>query len=233
VTIPAGLFKANMVFDLGGVEVAMFSTNWHFTGGVMTDTTIAAIARQIKNNFVTGFSTLQPKFCTNLVPRTMQLYQIDNAPGPTHGKTLFKTEYPFTGTDKSSCTGTATACVPWECSVAVSLAAYAPAEYVSKPGRHRGRFYLPPFASGLLQGLNGYIAAAHAQDIASAMHTWIEGANDAVPQENGQLECVIWSRADDAIYRVEHLWVDQKVDSQRRRQNKETGAFRQVQTLQP
>jgi hypothetical protein len=113
------------------------------------------------------------------------------------------------------------ASLPWETSLCVSEYAYTPGSFTPDQRRKRGRYYLPPFGATLLDPSNsGFVDNTIMAGLLADQKTFVNalGAN---PGDGDVFEPCIFSRADSALYKTTHLVVDAKIDSQRRRQNRE------------
>lgn len=225
-TIPAGTFRATLRFALGGVEIAMMGFHLHWDSPAIDDEDIQDIADHVRDTFLTEFGPRKSMFSTAVAAETVILEHLDNTPGPNHLHVLYRTESAF---GAGAWVGESAESMPWECSAVVSLAAYPQGGYVPQPGRHRGRFYLPPLAIGLISANTGQLPAVQAGQLADAAADWLSAINSDV---NGEpLQVVVLSRANDSVYPVEHIWVDTKIDSQRRRENRQPSTGRESRNL--
>lgn len=112
--------------------------------------------------------------------------------------------------------------LPWETSLCVSEYAYQPGTFTLDSRRKRGRFYLPPMGAVCLNTDNtGRIKDATLPTILAEMKVFYNalGAN---PGDGDHSHPVVFSRKDSDLYPVTYLRVDGKIDSQRRRENRET-----------
>ena len=127
-------------------------------------------------------------------------------------------ETPWVGTNS-------TAALPWETALAVSLYTYPRGTFVSHAGRKRGRIYLPPMASAMLDSSNsGYLDNGAISSVLADMHVFLGlagNSDEGVPV--GQLS--VFSRTDSVLRHVSQLSLDAKFDSQRRRENRETAGY--------
>jgi hypothetical protein len=114
-------------------------------------------------------------------------------------------------------------CLPWETSLCISLYTYTPNTFVVNGRRRRGRYYLPPMAASIMEGGNsGFMKAtllptilAEQQDFYGHLYAGaFPGTLVVIPS--------VYSRVDEDLYIVEYLVADAKLDSQRRRENRET-----------
>jgi hypothetical protein len=112
--------------------------------------------------------------------------------------------------------------LPWETALVCSLYSYPRGSFQVNPRRKRGRIYLPPMAASVLDTSNsGYVSDALVTEILAACANFIE---DAEKESLGVALSppVIFSRVGQELYEVTDLYMDAKIDAQRRRQNSET-----------
>lgn len=148
----------------------------------------------------------------------------------TNGHTLFEQFGVATGPLAFSGSGGGKS-LPWETSFAVSLYAYQPGVFDPFGKSKRGRFYLPPMQSDLLDSDNsGRMAGASAVSIADTWGTVLQELQEhdysGFPAFSPVL--VVNSRKTPArpawtpeAFPVTFLRFDTKIDSQRRRQRQE------------
>jgi len=112
--------------------------------------------------------------------------------------------------------------LPWECALVFSLYSYPRGSFQVNPRRKRGRIYLPPFASSMLDTSNsGFVDNGLMDDLLAGMANFLEDAEkDAVGV--ALAPPVIFSRVGQALYEVTDLYMDAKIDVQRRRQKSES-----------
>lgn len=111
--------------------------------------------------------------------------------------------------------------LPWETALVISLYSYTPGTFIPNGRRRRGRNYLPPFASNLLDTLNsGFIATDIQTDIADGMKIFYDSIGIVVPDRLASPQ--VMSRVDVHGYVLTDITVDIEIDSQRRRQNRVT-----------
>lgn len=118
--------------------------------------------------------------------------------------------------------------LPWETAMAISLYTYPRGTFVTNGKRKRGRFYLPPFSASTLDHSNsGYFLDSNFHTFVANMRAFLVAAQDdelGVPV--GALG--VFSRMDSVIRPVVQVSADAKIDSQRRRQNRETAGTYEV-----
>lgn len=105
-------------------------------------------------------------------------------------------------------TGTSTA--PTELAWCVSYE--APQQSGEPQARRRGRFYLGPLASTVMDATTGRFAAAKQDILGVAVQNLLDASQAATTWA-----WAVYSRADAAAIEVVHAWVDNAYDTQRRR----------------
>ena len=111
--------------------------------------------------------------------------------------------------------------LPWETSLCVSLYCYPRGTFQPNARRRRGRFYLPPMSSAVLASNNsGFVADNVAHGVLSQMHDFCRDAWQSYLGVD-EAHLGVFSRADSTVYPVVQISLDAKIDSQRRRQNRE------------
>ena len=112
--------------------------------------------------------------------------------------------------------------LPWETSLCISLYTYTPGTFVPNGRRRRGRYYLPPMGSQVLDHSNSgfYDNTLIAPSLTEQRLFYSKLYAGAFP---GTLVVipVVYSRVAEDMNPVTHLVTDAKIDSQRRRQNRE------------
>lgn len=112
--------------------------------------------------------------------------------------------------------------LPWECATAVSLYGYAPGSFTQNARIKRGRFYLPPMSTQVMDGANGdglYTSAVQTS-LATVMAAFL---NDVQGMTVGQgatpdyWNVGILSRTQNAFTPIHTVRVGRRPDSQRRR----------------
>lgn len=115
------------------------------------------------------------------------------------------------------------ACLPWETSLCIGLYTYVPNTFVPDGKSRRGRYYLPPMAAAVLEGgnsgfvQNALIAPLLAEQVAFYGKLYAGAGFDPLV-----VEPIVYSRTQNDFNLVEYLVCDAKLDSQRRRQNRES-----------
>lgn len=229
--IPSGLFHTTFNWRLGASEIAMFGMygRWELPAINLSD--VQALADKYVSVWGTEMNARKSLFPTSVVGNFVRCALLDNTPGP---RFLKETEF-VAEASLSGYVGTATEAMPWETSLAVSMAAYPPGAHRINPGRLRGRFYLPPMALGLIDGPTGEISTAQLGNLADGIHDFLETMNDEL--NGSQFHHVILSRGgtknpvEPFITNTAQIWIDSIYDSQRRRRNKQVARSRQVRPL--
>lgn len=114
----------------------------------------------------------------------------------------------YTGSFSRNGSGTA---LPAEVAVCTSMAAESPAG--ARPARRRGRMYIGPLNSGVVQVVAGYArpSATFQTLLANSTETFVENLAEL------DWQVCIWSRKDDTLFPVVRGWVNDEFDTQRRR----------------
>ena len=118
--------------------------------------------------------------------------------------------------------GSGEPCLPWETSLCISLYAYQPGTFVVNGKRKRGRYYLPPMSTNVMaQDYSGFMDNTIFLAILNEQNSFQQGCVDG---SGGPLivTLAVFSRVDSDLYPVLYVVGDAKIDSQRRRQNRET-----------
>lgn len=230
--IPAGLFKCTFNWQIGDSEIAQFGMYGHWLLDPIDDGDIQDLADKYVTVWNTEMGPRKSLFSTAVKGDFVRVVVLDNTPGPR----FLKETDNVAESSLAGYVGTATESLPWETSLAVSLAAYPPGAHRLRAGRLRGRFYLPPTSPGLIDGDTGEISTAQLGSLADGIHDFIESMNDDL--NGAQYHHVILSRGgtedpvDPAfITPIEQMWIDSIYDSQRRRRNRQTARSRQVRTF--
>lgn len=114
--------------------------------------------------------------------------------------------------------------LPWETSLAVSLYTYQPGTFQIHGRRHRGRFYLPPMAASVLDNSNsGFVANSSISARLSGYKTFLNHLG-GLADDSRWATVGVFSRMDSVVRPATFVSIDAKIDSQRRRQNRETAA---------
>ena len=138
-----------------------------------------------------------------------------NPAGHTTNEQVAVPSTPWVGIDAS-------AALPWETSVACSLYTYTPGTFIPNGKRRRGRFYLPPMAASILDHSNtGFFDNATINTLLTHCHDFVGKVALDFPGVAHTQTPSVFSRVDSHLYMVTDIVIDAKIDSQRRRQNRE------------
>lgn len=149
----------------------------------------------------------------------------------TDGKVLDQGVATFTGDNVWQ--GSGAGSLPWECGLAVSLFNYERGIFAANKGRKRGRMYLPPFSVAVMGESTGELSPGpmgYLTDQFGAFFNDVQGmeVGDSTPPNDADFcDLVIVSvgtplkTLPPTIYPVNHVYMDSKVDSQRRRQRQQ------------
>lgn len=150
------------------------------------------------------------------------------------GKTLDQGVALFTGDD--AWVGTGPKSLPWETALCVSLSGYQRGSFVVDKARKRGRFYLPPMSSGVLNDVGGEIDSTALGYIATQIIAFLNDVQgmtiggDEVGGDQDYFNLVVMSIGTPAkpltpaTFPVTNIYVDSKFDSQRRRERQQGAA---------
>ena len=185
---------------------------------------------------MTELSDSRSGFCSSVVADFVRVAQLVTTPGPQFLKeTGVVGEAGFSG--GAGWQGSNSTSLPWETSMCVNMAAYAPEQHVVRAGRRRGRFYLPPMSPDSVGGTEGQFTAPLMNVVLDDLKAWIESMQ--TPFSGGEYRHVIISRGGTkapldtpGMYDVQHLFADSIVDSQRRRRNREVAERRQTRLIE-
>lgn len=147
------------------------------------------------------------------------------------GKTLDQGVALFTGADAWQ--GAGPKSLPWETSLCVSLFGYERGIFAANKGRRRGRFYLPPMSSGVLNDVGGEIDSTPLGYISGCIHDFLNDVQgmtiggDGVGTAPDYFNLVIMSIGtplkplSPTTFPVTDVYIDSKFDSQRRRERQQ------------
>lgn len=225
--VPTNLARVTMHGRLGGSEVALFGFHLRVgTESALTEPQMQQVADRIRDAWMQALGTKKDLFSGAYQLEYVRLDWLNPAGGPQHLKTRAVTNSALDVSGTNSFIGTG-ASLPWECALCISLAAYPQGGFAPNKGRHRGRFYLPALPASIISGTEAQLPDSATAAYATAMVNFLELVNDQVGGGlTAQMRVVVLSRVDDAAYDVQHIWVDSKVDSQRRRENRQPAAKR-------
>lgn len=232
--VPENLCRVTMHGRLGGSEIAL----WGFHVRIGTDATLTEAQRQqvadrVRDAWLSALTGKADLFSGAYQLEHVRLDWLDPGPGPGHLKTTDVTISALAQTGSGSFRGTGDS-LPWECALVVSLAAYPEGGFAPNKGRHRGRWYWPAIPKSSITGIEAQLPDTAVSAYGTAAVNFLELVNSPVGGGlSAQMRSVVLSRADDAAYDIEHIWVDSRVDSQRRRENRQPVSNRQTAPLDP
>lgn len=231
--VSPGLLHCTFNTRLGGSEIALFGFHLELleVEGV-NHGMLEAVAEKARDEWLGAWGSLTSLFSPAVVFESVRIDHLDPQPGLSHLHVTDSAFSSFGTTGPTAFAGSGSNSGPWSSSVVVSYAAYSPGEFAVNKGRYRGRYYLPPFNNGMATGATGELSETNTQAVATAAGNFHEALNDLVSETlDDQLQLVVLSRADDTARRVEQVWVDSKLDTQRRRENRQKATQRKVVLL--
>jgi hypothetical protein len=224
------LYRHKMTFLLGSDgEIAVFNIHTRYAGGEDTNLVTIALGNHVASKWNTPFSPLKPMWGPDVALQRCDTYLLDAA-----GHAVHKSTDVFDGVQHPAWVGTdPAASLPWECSLVVSLDGNT-AGYDPHAARKRGRFYLPPNAAEVLAADGtGFFATAKVDLIQAAAQAWLEAINDVPATLGSQARVVIPSKVGGFNSDVVTVRCDNKVDAQRRRENRQAGMYVKSGVLTP
>jgi hypothetical protein len=182
---------------------------------------LQSLADNVVGKLADHWSDLGP-----LLGGAYKLTQVKAAQIGTDGKEIdAKTSSPEDGTAN----GSGGSILPPEVAVCVSMLGYVPGTFVSHPGRRRSRMYWPYIpASTVSSGgkiNNPTLWEASFTDFFNDIQGMHGGAGPAPGNPSEYWELVTVSGIDGSVTQVERIGVDDKYDSQRRRQHQTPPAW--------
>lgn len=225
--VPVNLARVTMHGALGGSEIALWGFHLRVgTDAALTEPQRQQVADRIRDAWLSALTAKHDLFSGAYTLEHVRLDWLDPAGGPHHLKTTDVTLSVLDTTGAGSFKGSGDS-LPWECALVVSLAAYPQGGFAPNKGRHRGRWYFPAIPKSSVAGTDAALPDSATAAYATAAVNFLELVNSPVGGGlDAQMRAVVLSRADDAAYDIEHLWVDSKIDSQRRRENRQPGGYR-------
>ena len=231
--IPPGTLRVTFQTVLGGSEIALYGFHCQVLDveGVNNEL-LRQVAEKARDEWISAMSVEKPAWASSVVWQAVRCDLLSIAPGPGYKKVVDSGFSEFGTSGPTSYAGTGTDSLPWECSMVVSLAAYPQGAFAVNKGRLRGRFYLPPMVKGVVSGVTGEFNAQAVSNTVGEMGTFLEAMNGPISTEiDDDLRVVVLSGVNDSVAAVEHIWIDSKVDSQRRRENRQPATVRQYYAL--
>lgn len=226
--VPTNLWKINFNMSLGaGDEIAVWGH--HVTwDGAGNPTDASDLASHCRDAWSSGF-TATGLFPGSLSGVNVTAYKLANTP-PYHSTD--KGVSPFGVGDNPAFTGGGGSdSLPWECAFVVTLNAFSDPFDLLK-ARKRGRMYLGPVAKARISGGAGLMSSADAQAFADSTLAYFEAVNDALGGH--QVRAVVFTRGGKGgagaagVSSIVDISADNKVDSQRRRENKQSDSVVRV-----
>lgn len=227
---PAGTYRNKLTFKLGTAgEIAVITLSTRYSGPEGEPFVTDHINSHVASKWGTGFNSLKTKFAPTVVLDHMDTYSLDPA-----GHALTKATTVFDGVDEAVWAGLSTAAsLPWECAVVITLDGNT-GGYDPHAARKRGRFYLPPPSADVLNTDNsGMLVHSFVDSICTGAHNWIEAVNDIPSGLSNQCRTVVSSKVGGYNTDVAFVRCDEKVDAQRRRENREGAPYRKDLDLTP
>lgn len=227
--------RATFNTRLGGSEIALYGFHLELLDVVaITDGDLQQIVDKVRDTWLDVMPTAKTYWSQAVVWESVRLDLLNNEAGPRYGKVLTSVFAPFASSGANSYAGTGGNSLPWSSSAVVSMAAYAPGQFEVNKGRWRGRYYLPPFIAGLPGGPTGEIPEGSLNPLADMLGEFHETLNDEVSDTlPNQLQLVVLSTSDDTVRRVRQVWMDSKLDTQRRRENRQPATLKRTVVLDP
>lgn len=226
--VPPNHYRVQYTFRLGtGGEIAVTGFHCRYDGGTAPNNGVAAqwLAEHCGAKWLSAFAAMDANNGKNLFPSSLVLdsvkaYEVvQSGPSPNIGAFVYQDsgEFSWKGNNNPS--------LPWECAVVATLEAL-PITRPTRPRRYRGRMYLPPMSVSLITGTEGLLSAGAVAGIVANTTALLEGVNDIVAPSGAQARVVVLSRTGGFSTDVTHVSMDNQVDLQRRRQNRQTNIVR-------
>lgn len=231
--IPPGTVRVTFQTALGGSEIALYGFHGQVVGVEgLGGTILEQIAEKCRDAWIDSMAAEKGAYSTGVVWQAVRVDQLDIAPGPGYKKVIESGFASFDTSGAGSYAGTAATSLPWETSLVVSMAAYPAGAFAVNKGRRRGRFYLPPMNPNVVSGPTGELTPSTLANTIAAMGDFFEQLTGPISTEiTDVFRVVVLSSVDDTVRPVEHLWIDSKIDSQRRRENRQPARERLTYTL--
>lgn len=225
-----GVYRSKFTFLLGTLgEIAVMTLATRYAGGEAEPTVTSQINHHVASQWSSHCGPVKTRFST-----IVHLNHIDTYKLGTDGRALTKATSVFDGADQPAWSGTDTgSSLPWECAVVISLNANSTG-YDPHAARKRGRFYLPPPAAVCLAGDGqGRLATGSVDNFSNTMFAFLEGVNDIPAGLGSQCRVIVASKAAAANYDVVSMHADDRVDAQRRRENRQPDSYTKTNVLAP
>lgn len=195
-------------------DIAEFSLWFHYgPGGSAPQSDLDFLAQNGADAWSANVSSSNYATNVKLFTCTARIYDVA-------GKTLAESvAIPATAWAGSASAGA----LPWETSLCVSLYTYEPGTFIVNGRRRRGRYYLPPMSVAVMEaGTSGFVQNAMITGLLAEQKAFYGHLYAGAFPGTLVVIPVVYSRKDEDLYITQYLVMDAKLDSQRRRENRET-----------
>lgn len=223
---PANLVKLTMQFDLWGAsgspeDLAEFSV-WGDTDPApppSPDTWLDDLADFATSEWVTSFPKTRFSPAVHLNRAIAGIYGSD-------GKLDFERAVAVAPTDW---VGAADDSLPWSNGMVISLYTYTRGNFVANGKSRRGRIYLPPFGTSILNaGPSGELSIGDITTIRDAFGDWLTALAGHSGPGGGSFHAGVLSKTLNQFNELAQLSVDNKMDTQRRREKQQAATISSV-----
>ena len=219
--VPDTLYKINFNMQIGaGDEIAVWGHHVTWDSTIDSDAA-ASLAKHCRDAWQDSF-TATGLFPTSVTGANVTAYSLNPA-APYHARAKGVSAFGTDG-DPGWTGGGGGDSLPWECALVVTLNAFENPFDLLK-ARKRGRMYLGPVAKARISGGGGLMSSDDAEAFANSTLAYFEAVNDLLA--GTQVRAVVFSRggkggaAAAGVSNLVNISCDNKVDSQRRRENKQ------------
>lgn len=219
---PAGLIRTVWNFSLqaSGVpeETAQLGIVWEPSVAVDDAVAPAVLAEMA----IGAYAAWKSDIATEHYETAIVLETVTARLESTAGAALFQEVATVADADKWKGTGTAGS-LPWQVSMVISLYTYTPSTFIPNGRRRRGRVYLPPYGTSVLNdGDTGEVSTSFCTDRMNEFATMLADIQSHSYVSLSGLAPVpgVLSRTADHLYPITDLRVNTKLDTQRRRTKK-------------
>lgn len=223
---PAGLAKLTMLFDLGNAGVVMDHAQFGIWGdgpfgeAASLDDTLQDIADFAKSQWITGVPKTLFSPAVTLNGALVGLY--DSAGRLTHEKksVALSTDWK----------GSATQTLPWAVTPCVSLYTYQRGQFTLDGRTKRGRIYLPPVGVPAMGNSTlGTMGQTTVDNLLSYIGDWLTAILGHTPVgEPNSFHPGVLSTAKGYFNELAYLSMDDKLDTQRRRERQQPATITTV-----